>query len=64
MSANGVPIFSDLLLIAAILSLVIPKLNPFMKGGGCGCNNNTFLVWGTAILGGVVLLYLFNTKSI
>ena len=28
MSANGVPIFSDLLLIAAILSLVIPKLNP------------------------------------
>ncbi len=67
MSSNVLPIifFGSfiLLLIAAIVSLVFPKLNPFkMTGGGCGCNNNTFLIWGTVLLGGVVLLYVFNTK--
>jgi hypothetical protein len=69
MSNNLVPIlfFGSFILIifAAVVVLAFPKLNPFeMRGGGCGCKNNKFIIWVTGLLGFVILMYFLNTKSI
>ena len=68
MTNNLVPIIffgsMVLLFICAVMFIAVDSSSIFkmMKGGGCGCKNNSFLVWGTGILGFGLLLVLFNIK--